>query len=320
MSSTTNNRWLHRFAWLTAVLTLLLPVTTGAIVTTLEAGMAFPDWPTSDGHSMLAYPWLGAARDQFIEHGHRLAGMVIGLLSIGLATVAWTTDERPLVHGLAISIVGVVVAQGLLGGARVLLDRDTLALVHGDFAAAVFSLMASLVLVTGSGWDTRPRLCSAEISWKLRLLASATFVLIAIQYFFGGVLRHLGTGWAWLVHPWFAIAPLVVSLVVAWVARRVGHQLVSRVTTALTGLVIAQALLGLATWYVRYGVPSWGVVAERHSIAQVVVCSLHKVLGMLTIMTSVLMVIVVRACRPMATGEHKARSFDFGNTVAGAAT
>ena len=80
MNPSTARRWLHRFAWLTATLTLLLPVTTGAVVTTLKAGMVFPDWPSSDGYNMLAYPWLSSARDQFVEHGHRLSGLTIGLM------------------------------------------------------------------------------------------------------------------------------------------------------------------------------------------------------------------------------------------------
>ena len=51
---------LHRLAWLIAALTLLLPVTTGAIVTTLKAGMVFSDWPSSDGYNMLASDFVMA--------------------------------------------------------------------------------------------------------------------------------------------------------------------------------------------------------------------------------------------------------------------
>src|SRR3954466_9067777 len=95
---------LHRFAWLTAALTLLLPVTTGAVVTTLKAGMVFSDWPSSDGYNMLAYPWLSSARDQFVEHGHRLSGMTVGLVSLFLTIAAWRLDRRPVVRLVATSI------------------------------------------------------------------------------------------------------------------------------------------------------------------------------------------------------------------------
>ena len=49
----------HRFAVATCFVALL-PIGIGTLVTTLRAGMAFTDWPTSDGQNMLLYPWLNA--------------------------------------------------------------------------------------------------------------------------------------------------------------------------------------------------------------------------------------------------------------------
>ena len=87
----------HRLAVATCCVALL-PIAIGTLVTTLRAGMAFADWPTSDGHSMLLYPWLNDVRniDRFTEHGHRLAGMVIGITSIALVAVAylWAAPEH----------------------------------------------------------------------------------------------------------------------------------------------------------------------------------------------------------------------------------
>ena len=319
MNPSTARRWLHRFAWLTATLTLLLPVTTGAVVTTLKAGMVFADWPSSDGYNMLAYPWLSSARDQFVEHGHRLSGLTIGLMCIALAVFAWLVPCGRLAKVLATAIFASVFAQGMLGGARVLLDKETLALVHGDFAACVFSLMAVLVLVTSDGWEQRTKLNSAGMGRTVFAWAVATLALIAAQYFFGGVLRHLKLGWAWSVHPWFALAPLVTVIVFAFVARRVGSVMIQRCAMALVGLVISQGLLGLATWYVRYGVPSWGVVAQQESVSQIVVCSLHKVVGMLTLMTSVLSVVCVGSVLSSARRESAER-VEFSGAVMGAAT
>ncbi len=86
MSSPTYQPWVFRLAVLTAGVALL-PIVMGGLVTTLQAGMAFPDWPSSDGHGMLSYPWLKSTGDKFLEHGHRLAGMLIGCVSIVLAIV-----------------------------------------------------------------------------------------------------------------------------------------------------------------------------------------------------------------------------------------
>lgn len=320
MKSSIPSRWLHRFAWLTALLTLLLPVTTGAIVTTLKAGMAFGDWPSSDGYTMVTYPWLTAARDQFVEHSHRLAGLTIGVLSVGLAAYTWCSSSGRLSKYLAAAIFGSVVVQGLLGGARVLLDRETMALVHGDFAAGVFSLMAVLVLTTAVGWEARVRLQSRSAAKTALTWALIASVLMSLQYFFGGVLRHLKLAWAWNLHPWFALAPLAAALMFALVVKNSESLMLKRCVKSVVVFVSLQMLLGLATWFVRYGVPSWGVVAEQESIPMVVICSLHKILGMLCLMTTVVSVVCVASIFPKRDIEHQPVSVDFEASVMGVAT
>lgn len=322
MSPSTNSVWLHRFAWLVAALTLLLPVTTGAVVTTLKAGMVFADWPSSDGHFMLTYPWLSAARDEFVEHGHRLSGMTIGLLSLSLAITAWVVDRRRSVRTIATAIFVAVFAQGLLGGARVLLSEQLLALLHGDFAAAVFSLMAILVLVTNPSWESRLRMNSAEENQGHFNLACLFLGTLVAQYLMGGFLRHLRErqefAWAWIVHPWFALVVLLTALLFAFAVCQCDSTSVRRCGQFLIGLTIAQALVGLATWYVRYGVPEWGVVAQQDSLPQIIVCSLHKVVGMLTLMTGVVSVVCCWSVRPLVAARHP--SVELTNSIAGVVT
>jgi len=318
MNVTPASRWLHRFAWGTAVLTLLLPVATGAVVTTLQAGMAFPDWPSSDGYNMLAYPWLRSARDQFVEHGHRLAGLTIGLLSISLAVFAWMVDSRRQVRVLAAAIFGSVFIQGMLGGARVLMDERVLALIHGDFAAAVFSLMSVFVLVTGQSWDARERIADKKVGRTVSLAATMLLMSLMVQYYLGGVLRHFGDGWAWIAHPWFALVPVMLAPVFAIVARRSGSPLLVRCSVFLLGLIVSQAVLGLVTWYVSRGVPAWGVVARRGSTEMVLICSLHKVAGMLTLMTSVISVVCSASVQRL-TCERSPNSMDLDRTLVGVA-
>ncbi|NIP85771.1 MAG: cytochrome oxidase assembly protein, partial [Planctomycetales bacterium] len=53
----------------------------GGTVTTYSAGMAVPDWPTTEGHWF--YPlqrWLTGAWDLFLEHGHRMLAQAVGLV------------------------------------------------------------------------------------------------------------------------------------------------------------------------------------------------------------------------------------------------
>lgn len=327
MNVSSSSRWLHRFAWLTATLTLLLPVTTGAIVTTLDAGMIFSDWPSSDGHNMLAYPWLSSARDQFVEHGHRLAGMAVGLLSIALAVTAWVGKASRTARMLALGIFASVFAQGILGGFRVLMDAKVMALIHGDFAAGVFSLMCVFVLVTGTRWEARSVVNDASTAHLARNLSIAILASVMIQYFLGGVVRHLipfglagSLSVAWVIHPWFALVPVLLSPVLLVVARRSGSPLLVRYAKLMVAMVVSQALVGLATWYVRYGFPIWGVVAQNGSLSQIVISSAHKVVGMLTLMTSVLNVVCTVAVQPPASQTVDSRSRSFEGSMMGAAT
>src|ERR1051326_8624152 len=80
--STESSRWPHGLAIVLCCATFPL-VWVGGLVTSYKAGMAFPDWPTSDGYFLFFYPWLDWLRgpwDLFVEHGHRLLASLVGLL------------------------------------------------------------------------------------------------------------------------------------------------------------------------------------------------------------------------------------------------
>src|SRR5580658_1141564 len=108
--------------------TALLPIAVGSLVTTRGAGMAFPDWPTSDGQGMLSYPWLRSAGDKFIEHGHRLAGMLIGCVTIAFVAATWKLESLAWVRYCATIVLLAVIVQGILGGLRVLADDPRIAM------------------------------------------------------------------------------------------------------------------------------------------------------------------------------------------------
>lgn len=288
--------WIHRLAWLTAIVALL-PISIGAVVTTVDAGMAFADWPTSDGHGMLAYPWLKSTGDKFLEHGHRLAGMLIGLMTLGLAAAAFAWECRPAVRTLVGMILAGVILQGLLGGSRVIQNERVLALLHGQFAAWLFSLMGLLVAMTGKKWQTASPMANASRGWSVFFAGIAMVVVLLAQYLLGGLLRHLGSAAAWLIHPWFAVAVVVVAVAFCVFAQRTGAAQIVHAGRWVIGFVIAQALLGMATWAVKYGYPQWDIVAVQNSSLQVAVRSFHKVLGLMTLMTAV--VAVVRCYRAL---------------------
>src|SRR5947208_7734114 len=79
MARSTHNRALSRFAFVTAAATVAL-IGLGGLVTSHEAGLAVPDWPTSYGYNMFLFPiskWIGGI---FYEHTHRLVASGVGLI------------------------------------------------------------------------------------------------------------------------------------------------------------------------------------------------------------------------------------------------
>ncbi len=305
MTTNDYHPWLHRLAVMTAAVALL-PIVIGAVVTTLDAGMAFPDWPSSDGQGMFAYPWLKSAGDKFVEHGHRLAGILIGLFSIGLTVAVWSVEKRTLVRVAGTLVLLCVIAQGLLGGARVLANDPRIAMLHGVFAAWVFTLMASVALFTSRSWLLAPQQFETSDLRSLKPLAVMTPLVIFAQYLLGGVLRHLGSGL--YEHLGFAVVVLLFVIMTAIAARRSGISWLKRVAYLLLSLVLIQAALGGASWMTKYGLASAGYVAIQHSTAQVVVRTAHTVVGMLVFMTSVVYALQVFRLDAMRTGRVEAAS------------
>src|SRR5579884_2290927 len=72
------SRGFHRSALLLAVATLLL-IIAGALVTSNDAGLAVPDWPTSFGSLYKMPPMVAGIK---YEHGHRMIAETIGLFTV----------------------------------------------------------------------------------------------------------------------------------------------------------------------------------------------------------------------------------------------
>jgi len=290
MSNEQYHPWVHLFAVLTTCVALL-PVTFGAFTTSEHAGMAFPDWPTSDGYNMLFYPWLQSSGDQFLEHGHRLAGMLIGIFSIGLVAVVWKYERRLWVTVASFVILLSVIVQGLLGGLRVLENDPRLAMLHGLFASLVFALMASIVLFTSRSWlnsasHAMPRNPHFAKPWAVAAVAAIT-----AQYSLGGMLRHLGT--AVFEHMGMAVIVLVSVIALLVAARKTQQSWISRPAWGLLLLTIAQISLGLFTFITKFGFQTAGWVAVSGTTLQSVTRSSHTVVGMLLLMTSVIVTLRV---------------------------
>jgi heme a synthase len=145
------SKWLHRFAWLTAIATLLL-ICSGGMVTSKGVGLAVPDWPTTFGYNMFLFPvsrWVGGI---FFEHTHRLIASTVGFLTIILALWIWRKDGRRWLRNLGFAALGAVILQGILGGLRVTLLKDEIGVFHACLAQAYFGMLIVIVLATSRLW------------------------------------------------------------------------------------------------------------------------------------------------------------------------
>src|SRR5258708_2331365 len=87
-------------------------VTLGAFTTSIGAGMAFSDWPLSNG-SLNPIGWLDNL-SMFAEHSHRLSAGLMSAITIVLAFWLQRSEERAWVRKLAWFAVGLVLAQAVV--------------------------------------------------------------------------------------------------------------------------------------------------------------------------------------------------------------
>jgi cytochrome c oxidase assembly protein subunit 15 len=181
--------WLHWLALFLVVCTFAL-VTMGGHVTSIEAGLAVPDWPGTFGHFMLIAPldtWL-YAQDTFAEHSHRLIGMLVGIIAIVMAVGLFRLKgQPPVVRYLGLILLILVIIQGCLGGFRVTEQSQFLAFLHGILGQLVLALTVVIAAVTGPRWLEAYRQKRRPFAAKL---AVVVMVLIVGQLALGSAVRH----------------------------------------------------------------------------------------------------------------------------------
>lgn len=236
-------------------------------MTTTDAGMAVPDWPSTYGYNLFLYPWqswIGGPWDLFVEHGHRLLGALAGILTIALVTVVWVSDRRKWLRGLSLAALGLIVFQGVLGGLRVLFDARQLALIHGCVGPAFFALCVSLAVFTSQRWK-QPEIRKHADAGKLHRFACLTVLLLYVQLIVGANVRHVpvdATPGSFRAMVYFhLVMALIVTAHVLFLALLVvligmGMPALLRPGLLLGLLILLQLTLGVATWVVKYGWPA----------------------------------------------------------------
>jgi heme a synthase len=195
MALTRSKVWFNRFAWFTALATLLL-ICSGGMVTSKNVGLAVPDWPTTFGYNMFLFPvskWVGGV---LFEHTHRLIASTVGILTVILVIWLWRIEDRQVIRTLGSLAVAGVILQGILGGLRVTMLKDQIGIFHACLAQAFLGLIVLIAIVTTDFWRTLPQNLTGSTSrvferlCSTKTVAGLTTIAIYLQLALGATMRH----------------------------------------------------------------------------------------------------------------------------------
>jgi cytochrome c oxidase assembly protein subunit 15 len=289
----------HRFAVFAACVTFLL-IIAGALVTSNDAGLSVPDWPTSFG-SLYKIPHLvGGVK---FEHIHRMIAQFVGFLSIVLAIWTWRADPRPWMKYLGVTALGLVIAQGILGGLTVLFYLPpTISSAHAALAQTFFCVVVLIAVFSSRNWlEEIPRIEDADGRPSLFTLAVLSIFVLYVQLILGAMFRHHGLSW------WpHVLNAAVVSIVLAWTSVRAlsrysGIDSVRRPAITMLALMIAQLCLGFVAFLTRV---AWGHDAVQPELPMVVSTVAHVALGALLLATTAVLAVQAWRHSPVAVREH----------------
>jgi heme a synthase len=289
----------------------LVVITAGALVTSNDAGLSVPDWPTSFGYLVKVPHFVGGVR---YEWSHRmLAGT---LVSLTLAIALWTfvVEKRRWLRWLAVGAFCTVIAQATLGGLTVLFFQPPwLSTAHATVAQTFFCIAVAIALFTGRQWvddrtekdrtgkdrskNDRPGVELDSRRPSLFTLTCLSVVVLYLQLILGGMFRHHGMSW------WpHVLNAVIVSFLLAWTAIRAismysSIDAIRRPAIVMLSLLITQLCLGFTAFLTRV---AWGQAATQPELPMVASTVAHVAVGALLLATTVVLAIQVWRNVPVA--------------------
>jgi cytochrome c oxidase assembly protein subunit 15 len=296
--ATPYNRALHRFAVFTACATFVL-IVAGALVTSNDAGLSVPDWPTSFGYLVKVPHWVGGAR---FEWTHRMIAGFVASLTVVLAVWTWLVERRRWLRILALAAFGTVLAQAVLGGLTVLFYQPpAVSSAHAAVAQTFFCIAVAIALFTGRRWvEEVPRIELDTRRPSLITLTLLSIFVLYVQLILGAMFRHKGMSW------WpHALHAAIVTIVLTWTAVRALSlyskiEAVRRPAVILLSLLIAQLCLGFMAFLTRV---AWGHDAVQPELPMVISTVAHVAVGALLLATAAVLAIQVWRHVPVAFEE-----------------
>jgi cytochrome c oxidase assembly protein subunit 15 len=262
----------------------------GALVTSNDAGLSVPDWPTSFGSLYKIPPMVGGVK---YEHGHRMFAEFIGLLIIVMAVWTQRIEKRKWMKALSWIALGAVIGQGVLGGLTVLFYLPwAISTAHATLAQTIFCVVTAMALFTSKSWlqDSEPIL-EHSLTPSTPALTTMAAACVWVQLILGAAFRHSGI--KLLPH---LLGAGVVMAMLTWTVIRVlsryGNidQLRKPAQTVLA-LLMLQLALGFVAYVTRV---QWGKDAVQPLLGMVVSTVTHVAGGALLLATSVILAIQTR--------------------------
>ena len=270
--------------------TTLLLIVLGALVTSNDAGLSVPDWPTSFGSLYKIPPMVGGVK---YEHGHRMFAEFVGLLIVVMAVWTQRVEQRRWMKVLGWIALAAVVGQGVLGGVTVLFYLPwAISTAHATLAQTIFCVVTAMALFTSCGWlqDAEP-VAEHGLTPGTPTLTAITAACVWVQLILGAAFRHTGIK----LLPHLIGACIVVALLCWTVVRVLMHYgnlpELRRPAQLLLALLMVQLGLGFASYLARL---QWIQNAPQPTTGIVISTVSHVVGGALLLATSVILAIQTR--------------------------
>ena len=189
-SSTT---FLQRLSKTTVFFTLLL-IFIGALVKSHEVGLSVPDWPTTYGKQMFAFPLSEMVGGIFYEHGHRMMATFVGFITLIQAILLGISNKPKWIIKIGYASLLLVIIQGIFGGITVLYFLPApISIIHGILAQTFF--LFTILIAYGLSNERSNRKESGHLI-HLRKVSVTILIMVYIQLILGAITRHTASGMA----------------------------------------------------------------------------------------------------------------------------
>lgn len=273
--------WLHRLTAFVACLSFGL-IVAGALVTSNDAGLSVPDWPTAFGSFHLPR-MVGGVK---FEITHRIIAATVGLLTIVLALWLWRSRSPSYVKKLGGAALLAVIAQGVLGGLGVIFYLPAaISVAHACLAEIFFGITVSLALFTRTDWRWNEPKTADITSPSLRGLAVFTTLAVFAQIALGAAYRHRAIGVAAHI-----LVGTLIAVSALWLLETVFNKYsqVSSLKIAavlLAEVVVLQVFLGIVAYSMKLNAQG----ASQPMPGVVVITTTHVAVGALVLASSLFM-------------------------------